>query len=196
MPAGRLSILLLAAGQGRRFGGNKLLHPLPDGQPVAMAAARALAGCEARRLAVLSAAQTELARLLAAEGWETLICADAHRGMGHSLAAGVAASPDTRGWLVALADMPFIQPATHQQLLARLAAGARLVAPVHQGQRGHPVGFGAEWRPALLALQGDVGARPILQAHPEALALCPVDDGGVLRDVDVVGDVSADVPQG
>lgn len=188
MPAHGLSLILLAAGQGRRFGANKLLHPLPNGVPIGLASARALGPVAGRRIAVLASHQTVLAGLLAAEGWETLICADAHLGMGHSLAAGIAASPEASGWLVALADMPFIQPATHQHLADQLARGARLVAPTYQGQRGHPVGFGAEWRPQLLALHGDTGARPILQAHPEALRLCPVDDAGVLRDVDVVGD--------
>jgi len=104
--------------------------------------------------------------------------------MGESLAAGVRAAPDAAGWLLALADMPFIAPGSHQAVVSCLQAGASLAAPQYAGRRGHPVGFAREWFPQLAALTGDQGAKGILENHRQELILCPVDDPGVIWDID------------
>lgn len=182
--------ILLAAGQGRRFGADKLLHPLPDGTPLALAAARALKAACPRAVAVLRPDQTSLSALLTDAGLAIVICPEAGAGMGHSLAAGVAATQDADAWLVALADMPFVRSTTHARIVAALADGASLAAPTFNGQRGHPVGFTAEWRDALLALSGDVGARAILSRHANRLSLIDGDDPGVLCDVDTPADLA------
>lgn len=187
----RIVGLLLAAGQGRRFGGDKLLQPLADGTPVAVAAARALKAACADSIAVLRPEQDALAALLEAEGLRVVRCAAARSGMGYSLAAGVAASRDARGWLVALADMPCIRVATLQAVAELIGGGAALAAPRYAGRRGHPVGFAARWRGALLALEGDEGARAILQQSRFLLHVLETDDPGVLQDVDSPADLAA-----
>lgn len=187
----RIVGLLLAAGQGRRFGGDKLLQPLADGTPVAVAAARALKAACADSIAVLRPEQDALAALLEAEGLRVVRCAAARSGMGYSLAAGVAASRDARGWLVALADMPCIRVATLQAVAELIGGGAALAAPSYAGRRGHPVGFAARWRGALLALEGDEGARAILQQSRFLLHVLETDDPGVLQDVDSPADLAA-----
>ncbi len=187
----RIVGLLLAAGQGRRFGGDKLLQPLADGTPVAVAAARALKAACADSIAVLRPEQDALAALLEAEGLRVVRCAAARSGMGYSLAAGVAASRDARGWLVALADMPCIRVATLQAVAELIGGGAALAAPSYAGRRGHPVGFAARWRDALLALEGDEGARAILEQSRFLLHVLETDDPGVLQDVDSPADLAA-----
>jgi len=182
--------LLLAAGQGRRFGGDKLLHPLADGTPMAVVSARRLRSACPHSIAVLRPEQQVLAGLLTAEGLELAFSPDAVAGMGHSLAAGVAASPDAAGWLVALADMPFIQPLTLRRVADALTDGAQLAAPFHNGQRGHPVGFAAGWREDLLALTGDEGARRLVGSARGAMRQIETDDAGVLRDVDRPADLA------
>jgi molybdenum cofactor cytidylyltransferase len=176
--------ILLAAGHSRRFGADKRLHPLADGTPMALASARHLAAACVRTLVVIRPDDRELARLLADAGLESVVCPEAEHGMGHSLRCGVAASPDAAGWLIALADMPYIQPASYRAVLDALKDGARLARPVHAGKMGHPVGFAAACLPALLALSGDQGGKSIVDADPGALVACPVDDPGVLKDVD------------
>lgn len=111
--------------------------------------------------------------------------------MGYSLAAGVAASRDARGWLVALADMPCIRVATLQAVAELIGGGAALAAPSYAGRRGHPVGFAARWRGALLALEGDEGARAILEQSRFLLHVLETDDPGVLQDVDSPADLAA-----
>lgn len=185
----KLCALLLAAGVGRRFGADKLSAPLADGTPVAVAAARNLlaAGCEVN--AVVRAAETGVAPALARLGIALVPCADAHLGMGHSLACGVRASADADGWLVALADMPFVQPASITAVADALAAGCDLAAPSFGGRRGHPVGFAAGFRGALLGLHGDQGARGLLRAQTARIVDIPVADAGVLRDIDRPADL-------
>ncbi len=187
----RIVGLLLAAGQGRRFGADKLRQPLADGTPVAVAAARALKAACPESIAVLRPEQDELAGLIEAEGLTVIRSAAAHDGMGHSLAAGVAASPDADGWLVALADMPRIRVATHRSVADAIANGAALAAPTYAGQRGHPVGFAARWRDALMALEGDEGARSIIRSNAGLLHAIGTDDPGVLQDVDTPADLAA-----
>lgn len=176
--------VLLAAGQGRRFGSDKLLHPLADGTPMAVAAARRLLAACPLSVAVLRPEQQALASLLSAEGLRVSFSDEADQGMGHSLSAAVRATPQASGWLIALADMPFIAPDTLLSVATRLDQGASIAAPFHQGRRGHPVGFAQAWFDALSALTGDQGARDILRAHEHALQRLDTTDAGVLIDID------------
>jgi len=180
--------ILLAAGSSRRFNGNKLLHPL-DGEPIALRSARSFAATFPHGVAVVRTA-SPLKPLLEAMGLTVIECARADEGMGASLAAGVAASADAQGWVVALADMPFIRPDTHARIAHALGAGAALVAASTQGERGHPVGIGARFRDQLLHLEGDAGARHIVRANPGLLQLIECDDPGVVRDIDTRDDLA------
>ena len=181
--------VLLAGGASTRFGSNKLLHPLPDGAPIAVASLRNLRAAVPRVVAVVRPGADVLAQLLREGGAEVTACDRADDGMGTTLAHAVRASRDAGGWVVALADMPFIRPDTIQRVAARLAAGAALAAPRFAGERGHPVGFAARFGAALAALTGDAGARDLLRAESGALELVDCDDPGVIRDVDTPADL-------
>ena len=112
------------------------------------------------------------------------ICPDANLGMGHSLACAVRATREARGWVIALADMPCLDSGTIRSLARQLAAGADIVVPFHQGQRGHPVGFAARFGEELTQLTGDAGARSLLRDHAASIVRIEVDDPGVLQDID------------
>ena len=183
--------ILLAAGSGSRFGGAKLLAPLraashgiPAGTPVGVAACRHLVAAIRDVVAVVRSGDEALAARLRDAGARTIACARAHEGMGVTLAAGVAATANAGGWIVALADMPWIAPDTIAAVAAQLHDGASIVAPRYRGRRGHPVGFSAAHYAALVALTGDEGAKAILAAHGDAVAWIEVDDPAVVRDVD------------
>jgi molybdenum cofactor cytidylyltransferase len=182
--------ILLAAGAARRFGGDKLLTPLADGTPIGVAALRALHAALPAVIAVVRPHDDALAALFSRHGVRVVRCERADEGMGASLACGVAASADANGWVVALADMPWIAVATIRAIAEAIAAGASLAAPVHRGERGHPVGFAASHYAALMALGGDEGARVMLAHAGAALVRIDVDDAGVLRDVDAPGDLA------
>ena len=189
--------ILLAAGRGSRFGGDKLIAPLsaparriPAGTPLGVAAARNLVAALPESVAVIRPGDVELSSLLGATGVRVVECAAADEGMGASLACGAREAADAEGWVVALADMPWIDPATIAKVADALRAGASIAAPALRGQRGHPVGFARRHHAALAALTGDVGARSILERNAAALTVVDVDDPGILGDVDRPADLA------
>ena len=107
-------------------------------------------------------------------------------GMGDSIAAAVAATASASGWLILPADLPLIQSATLRAVAVALQLHA-VVVPLYRSRRGHPVGFAAGCRAALLALQGDQGGTSIVRSHP-AFELS-VDDPGCVTDIDTVDDL-------
>jgi molybdenum cofactor cytidylyltransferase len=181
--------ILLAAGAGTRFRSDKLVHPLADGTPIAVASLANLRAALPRVVAVVRPGSEALARRLADAGAEVTVCAEAEQGMGHSLAHAVRAAGTASVYVIALGDMPFIRPDTIRSVADRVAAGALLAAPRHGGERGHPVAFAAGLRGALEASTGDAGAREVIRAHAHDLALVDVDDAGVVRDIDTPGDL-------
>jgi molybdenum cofactor cytidylyltransferase len=185
--------LLLAAGSGSRFGSDKLRHTLPHGVAIAVQAARHLKAAAPRVVAVVRPGAHETARALAAEGCEVVECAAASEGMGASLACAVRAAGEAQGYLVALADMPFVRPSSIAAVRDALAAGAALAAPYFRTRRGHPVGIAGRFRAELERLGGDEGARKILAAHEAELVKVPVGDPGVIRDIDRPGDLAPPV---
>ena len=179
--------LLLCGGAARRFGADKLLAGI---DPVAPRAARNLVDGAGRALAVVPPGRATLSRALADAGCRVLESDRTALGMGASIAAGVAASADADGWIVALGDMPAIEPRTIAMVRAALESGALIAAPFDGGsRRGHPVGFSAALRGELLALQGDAGAREIVARHVSDVVLLPTADPGIFIDIDTPEDL-------
>lgn len=183
-------VILLAAGSGSRFGGEKLLHPLEDGVAIAAHAARNLLAVTPDVIAVVRWGDFPLYDMMEQEGCQVTMFRDAARGMGASLAHGVAEARAADGWVVALADMPRIAPATIRSVIAALEQGALIAAPAYKGERGHPVGFGAKLRDELLALGGDQGAKAVIERHRDAVKLIECGDSGVLYDIDRKTDIA------
>ena len=114
-----------------------------------------------------------------------------HAGMGDSIAAAVRATSQAGGWLVLPGDLPLVLPDTLRTIASALVHGAEVVAPVLAGQRGHPVGFAAALGTALAALTGEQGASALVRtaAQRGALLLLPVEDCGVVTDIDTLDDL-------
>jgi molybdenum cofactor cytidylyltransferase len=97
---------------------------------------------------------------------------------------------ESAGCIIALADMPFVQADTVRAVAGAVAAGADIAAPFFQGRRGHPVGFAALYRDQLRGLDGDEGARFLLERDASRITRVAVNDPGVLQDVDVPRDLA------
>ncbi|MDN6855904.1 nucleotidyltransferase family protein [Pseudomonas sp. CAN2814] len=176
--------LVLAAGQGSRFGADKRRATLPDGRSLlAHSVERALAVFDEVRVVLRDGERAEDFGL--PSPCRVIHSPDAALGMGHSLAAGIASLGDSQACAVAilLGDMPWIAPQTLREL-TDAASASTILFPLHDGQRGHPVLFGREFWPALTQLSGDEGARVVVQAHRDRCITLEVTDAGVLRDVD------------
>ena len=186
--------ILLAAGFSRRFGAaDKLLQLLPDGRPIAVASAESLIQGVPDCIAVLRPENKKLARLLKNTGLEVIFCHEHDQEMADSLVTAIQASGNSAaandGFIIALADMPYIQPATISAVAAKVSAGASIVIPTYQNQRGHPIGFAAKFRNDLENLQGDEGARSIIKRYPNEVVLMACDDAGILQDIDTAADL-------
>lgn len=191
--AGRVIGLLIAAGHGRRFdptGRRSKLEQPVDGEWVAVRTARALAaGCDAV-IAVLRPESTALATALGSIGCR-VVAVTGPEGMGTSIACGARAALAETGCtqvLVQPADMPWISAATVLQIAQTPSGLQSIVVPVFQGRDGHPVRFDRRHLPDLAALGGERGARPLLERH--APLRIPVDDPGVIRDLDTPADLA------
>jgi len=174
--------VLLAAGFSTRFGSNKLLAEI-NNRPLIEYSAAALAPCD-RIIAVVREHDDEVPSTLNTLGIDCVINTTPERSMGYSIARAVNASLDSSGWCLLPADMPYVKASTTQQLINAMRAGSALAAPFYQGRRGHPVAFSHQFREALSALDGDNGARSILEHNAQQLTAIVSDDAGVLVDVD------------
>ena len=185
--------ILLAAGSGKRFDAsgsrNKLMQLLPSGMTVAGSSAKNILSVLPGTLAVISAKGNLLAELLTSAGCEITICPDAQNGLASSLVHALQhASVDSAGWVIALADMPFVQVESVAAIVQALNSGAGITVPTYQGKRGNPVGFSRQYLPQLLALTGDQGARSLLKTFP--VTEVAVNDAGILKDIDVPEDLA------
>ena len=176
--------LLLAAGSATRFGSDKLRHELPHGVSIAVQSARHLKLEIPRVVAVVRPDSSELVTNLKQEGCEVVVCDNAAEGMGASLACAARAAGEADGYLIALADMPFLRRTTIAAVREALVAGAPLAAPYFRARRGHPVGLSRRFFPELLALRGDEGAKRVIAANEKQMVKIPVGDPGALRDID------------
>lgn len=181
--------VLLAAGNSSRFGSNKLAYPLGTGETLGLSSAHKLISLLDECIAVVRKTDTQFRSDLEQLGFSTVIQPDPDAGMGNSLARAVQASPGADGWLISLADMPWITSETLNLMVTGLQKGAPIIAPVFEGQRGHPVGFSKNFLEELIALDGDVGARSLLSAHAELIQLVNVNDPGIVKDVDTLEDL-------
>ena len=193
----RIVGILLAAGEGARFGGGKLLARVPRtaygvsaGTPIGAASAMHLMAALNDVVAIIRPRDAMLESALRSSGARVVATERAAEGMGASIACGVAGSMDADGWVIALADMPWIAPRSIVAVADAIREGAEIAAAHFEGKRGHPVGFSRKYGPLLAALKGDEGARSIIAARQWALQLVEVDDPGVLRDVDHPSDLT------
>jgi molybdenum cofactor cytidylyltransferase len=176
--------LLLAAGSATRFGSDKLQHALPHGVSISVQSARHLKSELGRVVAVVRPNSDQLISSLIAEGCEVVVCENAAEGMGASLACAARTAGEVDGYVIALADMPFLRRTTIAAVRDALVGGAPLVAPYFRARRGHPVGLSHEFFHTLLTLRGDEGAKRLLAAHEKRMVKIPVGDPGALRDID------------
>lgn len=198
-----IAAIVLAAGASRRFGADKLLHPIGEGDAAMPLAARSLLPWLEVFHQVTVVVREDSGRLqravsdaLGAERaahlhWQ--VSPDADLGMSASVAAGVSAHLTAPGWLIGLADMPAVPASVISSVGAAIAGGALIAAPYCKGRRGHPVGFSSHYLEDLLNLEGDAGARHILVRDAEWVHPVPTEHRGIFVDIDSPEDLKVDL---
>lgn len=179
----RLTGILLAAGDSRRFGADKRLLVLPNGDPLVVHAAKLLHSVLDDVLIVLRPKDEELVAALEALGCRVSLNPDSQEGMGASIRHGVEQSAGSDGWLIMPTDLPLLRAASIRRVAGSLCR-APAVVPLCHGRRGHPVGFSSRFRDALLSLTGSGGARSVLHAAAHEVCWLNLHDPGIHRDID------------
>ncbi|AGJ58240.1 MULTISPECIES: NTP transferase domain-containing protein [Streptomyces] len=185
--------VLLAAGGGRRLGGRPKALLEHRGRPLVEHAVRALrnGGCGPVHV-VLGAAAEEVGELAELSGCEVTVNPSWEEGMGSSLRAGLASlsGSDADAALVLLVDQPGIGAEAVARVRSAYRSRSSLAAAAYDGERGHPVLFGADhWEAVAAGAVGDQGARAYLRAHRDAITLVECSDVARAHDIDTAADL-------
>ena len=183
---GGVTAILLAAGRSSRMGTPKPLLLLA-GKPLLARSLDALRdGGVGEIVVVLGAEADRVRRGVSLEGTRVVVNEEFEAGMSASIRAGLrGASADAEAYLIVLGDQPLVAPATIRALVERRAATrARILVPTYLGVRGNPVLLEASLSAEIKAVRGDVGCRGVVAAHKAEVVEVPVDDPGILLDVD------------
>ena len=191
---GRVGVVVLAAGQGKRFGALKQVLPWHGLPLVAHVADQALACTDIDRVVVtVGAGAGQVEAALAGRSVDLVPVSDWADGQSRSVQTGLRALvqtlADVSAVLFLLADQPGVSPALLAALIQRHRETlAPVVAPRYRGQRGNPVLFDRSTFPEFVRLIGDVGARPIIQAHSDEIAWVDWPTPEITQDIDVAED--------
>lgn len=191
-PAATVAGIVLAAGASRRMGRFKLLLPW-RGRPVLDHVLEAVrASAVPHRILVLGHEAAAVRAAIDLAGFTVRENPHHPAGQSTSMRVGLLASPPgCSGYLFLLGDQPGITAAFIDDLVARHAAEPdRILVPTVGGRRTSPVLFPAEFREALLGVEGDQGGRPLLDAHADRIRAVPVDDPALVRDLDEPADLA------
>jgi molybdenum cofactor cytidylyltransferase len=182
--------VVLAAGESRRMGTQKLLLPFGERTVVEAVVAAALGSRADRVMAVLGADAGKVRRKLETSGVAFTVNEDYTRGMLSSVQAGFKAlGKDAEAAVVMLGDQPFLPAKVVDAVVgAYRASGKGIVIPVFRGRRGHPVLVDMKYRVEVLGLDPADGLRQLVRAHPGDVHEVEVDDANILRDLDTPED--------
>ncbi len=183
--------IILAAGHSRRMGGDDKLLKTIHGIPLIRRVLLAALGSHCRDTSlVLQPGQDRRTRSISDLPVQLIFSMRAASGMAASLASGITAQPvhhQAAGALILLADMPDIDSTDIDRLLRGFVPG-RIVAATCNGKLGHPVILPRELWPAACQLNGDVGARSLLQNNPDLLDKVELPFAHAITDLDTPAD--------
>ncbi|MBT3990678.1 MAG: NTP transferase domain-containing protein [Rhodospirillaceae bacterium] len=184
----KIAGLLLAAGSSRRMGEeNKLLTDI-DGTAMVARVAKQIQKSKAEGILVVTGHEAkDVTAALQNLATGFVHNSDYADGLSTSLKAGLNALPDDiDGVIVCLGDMPLLEARHIDQLITAFdpIEGRSICVPVHGRKRGNPVLWGKQFIAEILAVTGDIGARHLLEEHADQVIEVPVDQDGVLFDVD------------
>lgn len=185
----KIGCALLAAGAGRRFGGEKLLHEV-GGEPMIARAMRLYLHVPfAARACVTRAEAARILSLAQENGFPAVINPDPERGVGTSVSIVTAElirqEPELDGILYAVSDQPFLTHRSLQRLIEAFAAQPdKIVSLGYGGNRGNPAIFPKDLFQELMELQEDIGGGAVIRRHKERLIIVEAQSARELEDID------------
>ena len=185
-----VSAILLAAGESKRIGRQKLLLNLGDKTILEHSIDNLLGSKVSEVIVVLGYGAKETMPALASRPVKVMENHLYRQGMSTSIIAGLCLTDSRASALMLyLADQPLIQPVIIDRLIEAFESGGKgIVVPVHMNKRGHPVIFSIRYKEELMKLKGDVGGREIIRSHPEDVLEVDVGSDSIFDDIDTYED--------
>ena len=178
--------IILAAGSSRRMGVQKLLLPL-GGKTIITHIVDQLLASTLDEILVIVGSQAERVREELSDRPVSIVTNSRYEsGMLSSVRCGLRSLPEQcRAVLATLGDQPSITPELIDRMIQSFrATGKRIVVPLYNGRRGHPILFSIDYRDDILKHYDDVGLRGVLHAHPDNVFELTVSTASVLSDMD------------
>jgi len=188
--ASRVSAVILAAGSSTRMGVPKQLLQL-DGKPLLEHVLAHVRESQITEIVlVLGHAAETIRKQIQLRETRVVTNENYPDGMGSSLQAGISAvDAEAQAAVIVLADQPFVRASTLDKLISEhTRSGAQIVIPTFRGFRGNPVLLDRSMFREVMRLRGDVGCRAIFGNHLEGIVKLPVEDPGILLDMDRLSD--------
>jgi len=188
-----VSAIVLAAGGSSRMGSLKQLMKVGERTLLEITLGAVKESAAGETVLVLGHQADTILKSLRMDETTKLVVNEAYRnGMSTSIQAGLrAVSSDARAALIVLADQPFIKSAVIDQLISEYQkSGASIILPVYKGFRGNPVLIDRSLFNEMMEISGDIGCRSLFGLHSDKIRKLPVEDIGVLIDIDTAEDLA------
>lgn len=182
----KIAFIMLAAGNSRRFGSNKLLYEI-DGKPMYQHILEKLMTVANTPKSITVVTQyEEIEQEARTLGTKVYINPHPDDGISSSLKIGLKANKDADACLFTVSDQPWLTTATIHQLIDLFKTSQKGIACVScQGKLGNPCIFTKKYYEELLSITGDRGGKAVITAHREDTAVLKVNDVRELTDMDV-----------
>ncbi len=185
-----ISSILLAAGQSKRMSGENKLIKSVKGIPLIKCALNNILKSHVNEIIIVLGYQNETIEKLIdkTSRIKFVFNSNFESGIASSIKEGIKKlSKKTDSFFISLGDMPSINYDTYNQLI-KCNKNKKAIVPMFKGQQGNPVLFPKSFEEKLLSIQGDSGAKKILEINKKEVLYLEINDPGIIRDLDVPND--------
>lgn len=178
--------IILAAGEGKRAGGGKLSRAI-QGKPMLQCVVETAVHSGLDNILLVTGYERNLGEKIANQfSIKSYFNSDYPLGMSTSLKLGLSKVPfGISAVVVLLGDMPYIQRETLEAIIDLYkATGGKIIIPVYNGRKGHPVLISCIYKDEIYNISGDMGAREIIKKHVDKVVYLETGDPGILQDID------------
>jgi len=183
-----VACVILASGASTRFGHSKMLYQLDEGTSILAKTIGIYRSVFDQVHVVVRQDDKAGIQLVEHAGANNIINFNSQLGLSQSIIAGIQGVTQSKAWLFALGDMPYVSIETVRSLVMR-ASLSHIVVPRTRNGNGNPIVFGAHFKNQLLDLTGDVGAKHLLKVNAQYVTFYDCQDSGIHHDIDRVSDI-------
>ena len=179
-----ISAILLAAGQSKRMNGENKLTKEIQGIPLIKHSVKNILAAPIDELIIVLGYQKEIIEKLIDKNNKIkfVFNKDFESGMASSIKTGIDNLSDkTEAFFICLGDMPMVNQNTYNQLIKHRKKH-EIIVPTYKRQQGNPVLFSISMKDKIMTIQGDIGAKKILEIYNDKILNLETNDQGITKD--------------